>query len=321
MTVAVVILSVALALVALLAVLLARRGGEDSGLRERLQALEARILESAAAVKDPIQQGLFSIASDVTALKTSLEGQRQLQDMLRESAQRVEAVLTGTRKGPAGEKVVGDLLRQLPAAMVDCNLRVNGRPVEYALVLPDKKRLPIDSKLVATEELERLAKETDDRQATELRAAVEKAVLGQAEQVRRYIDPSVTLDFALMAVPDSVFAVLSTQVHWNAYQRGVLVVSYSVVVPFVLALYHLFLQYGTRVDTASLGAALERIDRHCQDVRRELENRLYKGHTMVGNAHDEINQLVSKIQGEAQRLRAYTSDAAAASEGRGAPPR
>ncbi|MCL6567233.1 MAG: hypothetical protein K6U09_12535, partial [Acidobacteriia bacterium] len=68
------------------------------------------------------------------------------------------AVMAGReRRGEAGEQIVATALRLLPASMVEQGYRVNGKTVEFALILPDGRRLPVDSKWTAGDLLQRLA--------------------------------------------------------------------------------------------------------------------------------------------------------------------
>ena len=57
---------------------------------------------------------------------------------------RVAGVLAGgQRTGRAGENVLRDALAHLPPSMIVNDFRVNGRVVEFGLILPDGRRLPI----------------------------------------------------------------------------------------------------------------------------------------------------------------------------------
>ena len=75
----------------------------------------------------------------------------------REVIKRLSTVLAGgASKGRAGENVLREHLAQLPPGMLVTDLRVGGKVVEFGLLLPDGRRLPIDSKWTALAELEAL---------------------------------------------------------------------------------------------------------------------------------------------------------------------
>jgi DNA anti-recombination protein RmuC len=66
---------------------------------------------------------------------------------------RLSTVLAGgTSKGRAGENVLREHLAELPPGMLVTDFRVNGRVVEFGLLLPDGRRLPVDSKWSALAE-------------------------------------------------------------------------------------------------------------------------------------------------------------------------
>ena len=100
--------------------------------------------------------------------------------------------------------------------------------------------------------------------------------MAQVETVRKYIDPSQTMDFALLSVPDSAFSLLTIQKLYQAYRRSVLILSYSMTIPYLLSLYQLCLQYSTKIDSSMIVSALEGIERHSLDIRDELENKLIR---------------------------------------------
>src|SRR4029078_8360617 len=80
----------------------------------------------------------------------------------REVIRRLATVLAGgASKGRAGAQGLRHHLSHLPPVMLTSDFRVNGRVVEFGLVLPDGRRLPIDSKWSALAELEALEGASD----------------------------------------------------------------------------------------------------------------------------------------------------------------
>src|SRR5207237_10914819 len=122
-----------------------------------------------------------------------------------------------------------------------------GRVVEFGLVLPDGRRLPVDSKWTAERELQALASADDPVDRDRLVRAIEHEVIHRAREVAAYLDPAVTAPLAVAAIPDAAYAVLR-RAHAEAYRRGVVVISYSLAMPFVLFLYGVLARLGTAVD-------------------------------------------------------------------------
>ncbi|MEA2521321.1 MAG: recombination protein RmuC, partial [Actinomycetota bacterium] len=220
--------------------------------RFEAQHAELRRLADAAVGRD--------LAGD--QLRTNLDGARralealQLRDAERqrgdaeqhEVIRRLSTVLAGgASKGRAGENVLRDHLSELPPGMLVTDFRVGGKVVEFGLLLPDGRRLPIDSKWTALAELEALEAAVSPVEIDACSRAVEKAVTIRAREVAQYLDPAMTAPVAIAAVPDAVYAVLR-RAHADAYARGVVVVPYSNALPIVLFLYSLVQRFGDAAD-------------------------------------------------------------------------
>ena len=281
---------------------------DSPGLQGLFHNLETKIAEGAAGVRERFLEDIKSLEKEVSNLSARLEEQREAYSSLKESAGRIEGVLTGTKKGGAGENILGDMLRQLPTSIVECNLSISGKPVEYAIVLPNGKKLALDCKFPASDILQSLALNSNGQDPSLLKREMERKVMAQVETVRKYIDPSQTMDFALMSVPDSAFSLLTIQKLYQAYRRSVLILSYSMTIPYLLSLYQLCLQYSTKIDSSMIVSALEGIERHSLDIRDELENKLIRGNTMISNAYGEINMLIGRIESEVQRLKVVSNN-------------
>src|SRR3989442_274826 len=76
---------------------------------------------------------------------------------------------------------------------------------------------------------------------------VGEAGANRAGEVARYLDPAVTAPLAVAVVPDAAYALLR-RAHAEAYRRGVVVISYSLALPFLLFLYQVVARLGGAVD-------------------------------------------------------------------------
>ena len=169
-----------------------------------VQGVESKVVESSANVREAIGKDLSEARLVVERLKLDAEDRRRIEDDVQASARRIETVLLGSRtRGAAGENILQDAFRQFPPEMIDMNFRVNGKVVEYALILANGKRLPIDSKWPSPELLDRLAEAmSDPAQEALLVQEIERTLRLKVRDVRQYIDPAATLAFAVAAVPD-----------------------------------------------------------------------------------------------------------------------
>jgi DNA recombination protein RmuC len=279
-----------------------RAGGRDPvpGLVEarlEAQSAELRRIADAAMTRDlaaeQLRAGLDGARRALEELAVRDQERRQADIEGREVIRRLSTVLAGgASKGRAGENVLREHLAQLPPGMLVTDLRVGGKMVEFALQLPDGRRLPIESKWTALAELEALERETCARD-------VERAVASRAREVAQYLDPSVTSPVAVAAVPDAAYAVLK-RAHADAWVRGVVIVPYSSALPIVLFLYTLVQRFG---DTADVHASLAEVAVALDTMESVLENKVVRAVTMLSNGADECRSSLGKARGSIARAR------------------
>jgi hypothetical protein len=272
--------------------------------RLEVQAAELRRLADGATVQDGgAERVRLELAGARRALEHLALKEEERHERERESwevVRRLSTVLAGgASKGRAGENVLRERLAQLPPGMLVTDLRVNGKVVEFALELPDGRRLPVDSKWTAVAELEAL-EAADEPAELELRAReVERQVAARAREVAQYVDPAVTAPVAVAAVPDAAYAILK-RAHADAFSRGVVIVPYSTALPVLLFLYSLVHRFG---DAGDAHAALEEVAAVLDGMEVTLENKLVKAATMVANGADELRSCLGKARGSVARGR------------------
>jgi len=270
-----------------------------------VQGVETKVLESSAGVRDAIGKDLSDARVAMERLKADAEERRRMEEDVQASARRIETVLLGSRtRGAAGENILQDAFRQFPAEMIDMNFRVNGKVVEYALVLANGKRLPIDSKWPSPELLDRLSDGLQEPgKETTLVQEIERVLRLKVREVKQYIDPAATLGFAVAAVPDPVFNACR-RAHLEAYREGVILMPYSMTIPYVLALFRLHLQYAKSIDLENLEGYLQQIDDNVASLDRLLENSIARGSTMIQNAFTDAKRNLGQMRGALAAMRA-----------------
>ncbi len=268
---------------------------------------ELRRLADSAAYRDT---GSVEMRREIQAFRESLQvmdarerGRRAREDDAWASLQRVTAVLAGgQRTGRVGENVLREALANLPPSMVLTDFRVNGRVVEFGLVLPDGRRLPVDSKWTCDRELQELADTTDRADRDRLSRIIENEVVRRAREVAGYLDPAVTAPLAVAAVPDAAYAVLR-KAHADAFRSGVVVISYSQALPFVLFLYGVMTRLGGAADAQ---ACLTDVAAVLDSIESTLENKLVRAVTMLSNGSEEVRGQLGKARATVARARAGT---------------
>ena len=276
-----------------------RRQGTASGVEAQLQ-LQAAELRRLADMTATREGSADLLRSDVAGARRALEAlavrEEERRERDRESwevVSRLSTVLAGSStKGRAGENLLRDHLGQLPPGMLVTDLRVNGRVVEFALRLPDGRRLPVDSKWTAVAELEELESTEDPGERETWAREVERQVALRAREVAQYLDPALTAPVAVAAVPDAAYAVLR-RAHADAFARGVVVVPYSTALPVLLFLYSLADRFG---DVGDVQGCLAEVANLLDGMESVLENKLAKASTMIANGADELRSRIGKAR-------------------------
>jgi DNA recombination protein RmuC len=229
-------------------------------------------------------------------LRVDYDARKQAEEESRRIVKRLESVIVGSySKGRAGENILHEIFKLFPREMIAYNVPINGKVVEFGLVLSDKKVLPIDSKWPATTLLIALEDEKDEKVRIAIADQIEKEVGRRIREVCQYIDPDTTSPWVVAAVPDAVFSVCK-RAYLEAYKRQVILMSYSMTIPYILTFYSLHLQYSKTVDMENLQSHLITIGRQLDEMEQILENKIARGNTMVGNAYGEYKQLISRVR-------------------------
>jgi RmuC family len=293
---------------------LQRRRPDPASIRAELglQAAELRRMADHSAQRElaaeQLRQGLDGTRRALEELRVRDQERRAAEAEHRDVVRRLASVLAGgSARGRAGEHVLREHLAELPPGMLQTDMRVNGKVVEFGLQLPDGRRLPIDSKWTALAELEALEAADDVVQRDACARAVERAVTLRIKEVAQYLDPAVTAPVAVAAVPDAAYAVLK-RAHADAYAKGVVVVPYGSALPILLFLYSLAQRYG---DVTDVRSTLAEVGGVLDAMEAVVENRFAKAATMLANGADEIRSQLGKARGSVARAHAVGAENAA----------
>lgn len=176
----------------------------------------------------------------------------------------LQAIFVGApSKGKAGEEILKKVM-DVPISMglIKTDQLINGDPVEFAIKFSDGKLMPIDATVRATKEISELSDESlsPDRR-TELTKVVKAAVKSKIEQVQKYISPPVTVDQAIVAVPDSVMEI-ARELTGDALERKVFLVWFSALPYLTAYLTQIYGLYAVQGDLADLHEKLSRVQHH-----------------------------------------------------------
>lgn len=292
-----------------LVILATRKKPEDIGknkideitskLEVALKGVETKVVESTGSVEKSMLKDLTGVRETLVKITSDLEASKKREEKLEESSHLIEAVVVGSRaRGKAGENILEEALKKFPPEMVDRNFKVSGHTVEYALVLADGKRVPIDSKWTTPELIESLESEADPARREEIIKKIEKALLDKVKEVTKYVDPPRTFHWGIAAVPNSVYAVCR-HVYLDVFRdHRVIVMPYSLTIIYLLTLYQLHSQYSqsVNVDVERLKTHLHEMERDLGQLDNQLENRVKQGITMVNNAYRACTSIIGRMR-------------------------
>ncbi|MCL5961509.1 MAG: DNA recombination protein RmuC [Chloroflexi bacterium] len=264
-------------------------------LRRSRQEVQSAILTERLSQLGPVTQAVNNIQLGVAELHAYARARHDLEQRTAESIRRLETIIAGTQtKGAAGENVIDLVFSKLPPEWQVRNFRVGNKTVEFGLRLPNNLVLPIDSKWTSTALVERLAACDDPVEQQRLKAHLEAAVLEKAREVKKYVDPSITVSFGLAAVPDAVYD-LTTGIQTQAFQMNVVVISYSMFVPYLLLVFHTTLKSSQSIDVQKLNAHLRGAEDSVKALQEEIEGRFSRAITMLTNSRGEISVHLSRV--------------------------
>jgi DNA recombination protein RmuC len=321
---------VALVLVAVIGVaLVVRRGPEAAALQAveaaarslgQLQSEVGRLLRAQEELRQDVTRGRESSVVQLAQAAEGIRGElgqahkalaevkaleqarvRQA-DQASDSLKRLEAVVAGSStRGSAGENILARALGQLPPDLLELNVAFGNKIVEYALRLPGGRYLPIDSKWTSVAPLERLDCVEAPQERRRLVEQVARDVRIRIREMSKYLDPERTLCLGLLAVPDAVYTA-APEAHGEGYREGVVVVPYSLALPYVLALYRLTIRFGGVVDTDQLASRLRGLEECLRKADEEVEGRLSRSVVQLGNSRDALRDQLGGARRAAERL-------------------
>ncbi|MFH1088723.1 MAG: DNA recombination protein RmuC [Patescibacteria group bacterium] len=305
----IIISSVALALLGTVIWLLARKvqPATDNTAHKLLEMLikdtqEARIDQRLVQESSQnLQTDMKSVTSLLQQFKARQEERNREESeynvAIKDSIKSIEHLFKGSKsKGMAGENILREIFKIFPPELIVFDYKVEGKPVEFGLKLPDGRIVPMDSKVVALEELNQLTTETNEDARQRLIKKVETEVMKKVKEVSGYIHPPITWDRALMMVPDAVYSVLKES-FTKAYHQSVILIPYSMAIPYILTFLDLHKKTMASYDEQQVRAFLEDLDRALDDMETVLENQIARGGTMITNAYAEYKKIVGKVRG------------------------
>lgn len=271
--------------------------GQD-GLRHETQTSREASLRTLAEATQNVRADIGQAHKALAEVRALEQGRARQMEQNSESLRRLEAVVAGApTRGAAGEQILLRALAQLPPDLLETNVAFGNKIVEYAIRLPGGRYLPIDSKWTSAASLQRLAEVEDHAERKKLVEQVAREVRARTRDMTKYLDPERTLAIGILALPDSAY-MAAPEAHSEGYREGILLVPYTLALPYVLMVYRLALRFGTAVDTDQMAARVRSVAESLRRIDEEIEGRFSRALVQMANARDALRDQV----GGAQRL-------------------
>ena len=287
-----------------------------SGLRKIMGDMKSRIeimsapAQTLTAVTTALQQNVGALGQSITDMTKSIGNintQATKIETLGKKYEETEAltrrmynIMIGSyEKGRSGENYLRNMMNELmKIGLVRENVPIGTKKVEYCVVFDDGKLLAIDSKVVATQDVEALFdEETSDKDRDQLKKKIRNALGKKVEEVCQYIDPQTTLPCAVMAIPDSLVD-LSSEIVPEAVRKNVMIAGYSAVPQLIVYFIRIHGFYTIEEDVAKLKDRLMAIQQEVSKLDDNFfANRFDRPVKMLTNATLQIRQTVSSIRG------------------------
>ncbi len=278
-----------------------------SALRERVGSLEQaqdRTSSALASSTQTLASLVEGVQKEIEKLYERAQAREEMERRTAESLRRLEGVMAGSAsRGLAGEGLVESCFSVLPAEWLERNVMIRGSVVEFALKLPNNLLLPIDSKFPAIDLVEKLSLAEDIEEQKILRREVERKVEEKMREVTKYLDPNKTLTFAVAVVPDAVYDLCSS-VRARGLQMGVVLISYSLLVPFLMLVLKFQLEALRSLDVQRLKSFLDTAEGVVRSLQEELDQRFSRSLKMLENSGDALRQGVGQLSSVMGGLRA-----------------
>lgn len=237
-----------------------------------------------ADVSTPLQhltQAVQDVRAKAESLDANIKTRLDIDKQTADSIARLETIIAGSgSKGAAGERVIENLISKLPGEWQVQNFRVGNKPVEFGLKLSNGLILPIDSKWAATDVLEQFSVSTNPDEQKKLREQIEKIVISKAKEVQKYLEPNITTSFGVAVIPDAVYDICPTA-NIETRKHRVVVVSYSMFLPYLLLVFDTVLRTSRTVDTEKLNANIQVVREKIAEIENEIEGRYSRAMTML----------------------------------------
>jgi DNA anti-recombination protein RmuC len=243
-----------------------------------------------------INQSIGNINTQAMKIETLGKKYEETENLTR----RMYSIMIGSyEKGKSGENYLRNMMNELmKIGFVRENVPIGSKVVEYCVVFSDGKHLAIDSKVVATQDVEALFDEqTSDKDRDMYKKKITTGLRNKVNEVCQYINPQTTLPCAVMAIPDSLVD-LSSEIVPEAVKKNVMVAGYSAVPQLIVYFIRIHGFYAIEEDVAELKDRMIAVQQEISKLDDKFfASRFERPMTMLTNATLKIRQVITNVNG------------------------
>jgi hypothetical protein len=267
--------------------------------------------ESLAKLQEMTKQ-TPEVAKQVAVLQNQLA---RLQGVEQGVQELTKLFLSTQGRGAMGEEAIRVQFQAMPHDMWSEQYPLGGGKVDFAVHMPNKRVLPIDSKTsglqpildyyaVAEKILQAKTPEEKDaflREQGKLQTRIRQAVLTKTYEVAAYIQPeNGTLGLAVQAVPDSLYGILDVKTRKEASEQHVQIVPYGLLLPIV----HILRTQNQfdKLDFQAVVAAMQGVRLQTNVVRDVLVNKFEKAQKYLMSGIGDVEDALKAIDQNAETI-------------------
>ena len=176
--------------------------------------------------------------------------------------------------------------------------------MEFGFRLFDGRIIPIDSKIVAIDKVRQLPEAETAKEREPLSREINHEMGKKIKEVSRYIDPKTTYHKAIVTVPDAVYGILDMEVFADATRSNVLVLPYSMLVPFLLTILDLERKSQSTLSQQRMQVFLSNLRKNLVELRGLMDDSIARGNKMISNAYERITAILGSIEVNLESLEA-----------------
>ncbi len=218
-------------------------------------------------------------------------------------------VITGAQsKGALGEQIIERNLSQLPNDWIRRNVPFrNDTRVEFCVCSPDGRLIPIDSKWAGTRLLDQIGQTSDRVERGKLETALKNEVWKRGLEVTKYLDDDRTIGFVIATVPDAVFDIC-LELQPYLVKRNIVLISYSLLVPYILILVKLFLSNAQGIQAMQISHILSRSIMEIEQIQEFIDTKLRKPLDTIKLQQTKSHSQSEQLEEVYQKLRQIQND-------------